>query len=118
MKLLHFGGLEEQLRGAVARYEASRQDAVRKQEEEAECLVLGDWIIRNVESEHVRVPRIGTEQPQRVTENRDLVSPVTVVIQLGTNDLRRHGNLDYMVGDVYALVKRVSSNQFSYKWRN
>jgi hypothetical protein len=81
--------LEEQLRGAVAGCEASRRDAVRKQCEEADCLVLRDSIIRNVESEHVRVqffPGIRTEQLQRVIEN-----------------------LDYVMGDVYALVKKAKT---------
>jgi hypothetical protein len=45
---------------------------VRRQQEGAECLVLGDSIIRNAESEHVKVqcfPGIRTEQLQRVMEN-------------------------------------------------
>jgi hypothetical protein len=83
-------GLEEQLRGAVAGYEAGRRDTVRRQHESAECLVLGDSIIRNVESEHVRVqcfPGTRTEQLKRVTENTDLGSHDTVAIHVGTNDL-------------------------------
>jgi hypothetical protein len=71
--------------------------------------VLKDSIIRNVESEHVRVqclPGIRTEQLQRVMENRDLGNPDTVVIHVGTNGLRRSANLDYVMGDVYALVNR------------
>jgi hypothetical protein len=62
---------------------------VRRPHEDAECLVLGDSIIRNVESEHVRVqccPGIRTEQLQRVMENIDLWSPDTVAIHVGTND--------------------------------
>jgi hypothetical protein len=104
--------LEQQLRGAVAGCEAGRRDAVGKQREEAECLVLGDSIIRNVESEHVRVqcfPGIRTEQLQRVVENRDLGSPDTVVIHAGTKDLRQARNLDYVMGDVYALVKKAKT---------
>jgi hypothetical protein len=101
--------LEEQLRRAVAGCEASRRDAVGKQHEEAECLVLGDSMIRNVESEHVSVqsfPGIRTEQLQRVMKKQDLGSPDTVVIHVGTNDLRRAGNLDYVMSDVYALVNK------------
>jgi hypothetical protein len=48
-------GLEEQLRGAVAGCETGGRDAVRRQGEGAESIVLGDSIIRNVESEHVSV---------------------------------------------------------------
>ncbi|PNF17577.1 hypothetical protein B7P43_G15177 [Cryptotermes secundus] len=90
--------LEDQLRGAVA-----RGDTVQRQQD-AECLVLGDSIICNVEAE-MRVqcfPGIRTEQLQRVIDNRDLGAPDTVIIHVGTNDLRRTGNLDYVMGDVYA----------------
>jgi hypothetical protein len=62
-----------------------------------------------VESEYVRVqcfPGIRTEQLQRVMENRDLGSPSTVVIHVCTNDLRQAENLDYVMGDVYALVNK------------
>jgi hypothetical protein len=36
-------GLEEQLRGAVTGCEAGRRDTVRRQHEDAECSVLGDY---------------------------------------------------------------------------
>jgi len=39
-----------------------------------------------------------------VIKNRDLGNPHTVVNLVGTNDLRRTGNLDYVMGDVYDLV--------------
>jgi hypothetical protein len=107
-------GLEEQLRGSVAGCEAGRRDTVRRQQEGAKCLVFGDSIIRNVESEHLRVqffPGIRTEQLQlqRVMENRDPGIPDTVVIHVVTNDLRRTANLDYVVGDVYALVNKAKA---------
>jgi hypothetical protein len=82
---------------------------VRKQYEIAECLVLGDSIIQNVESEHVRVQcflGIRTEQLQRVTENRHLGSPDTLVILVGTNDVRRIANLDYVMGDIVYVCER------------
>jgi len=44
------------------------------------------------------------EQLHRVSENRDLRNPDTVVIHVVTNNLRRTGNLDYVMGDVYNLV--------------
>ena len=37
-------------------------------------------------------------------EKRDLVSPDTVIIHVGTNDLRTTRNLDIVMGEVYALV--------------
>jgi hypothetical protein len=83
-------GLEDQLRGAVAGCELGRRDTVQRQHEDAECLVLGDSIIRNVEADHLKVqcyPGIRTEQLQRVMDKRDLGSPENV-IHVGTNDLR------------------------------
>ena len=47
-------------------------------------------------------PGIRTEQLQRVIERSELGSPDSVVIHVGTNDLRRTGNL--VMGDVYDLV--------------
>jgi hypothetical protein len=52
-------------------------------------------------------PGIRTEQLQRVMENGDPGRPDTVVIHVGNNDLRRTENLDYVMGDVYALVSSV-----------
>jgi hypothetical protein len=49
-------------------------------------------------------PGIRTEQLHMVIERRELGSPDSVVIHVGTNDLRRNGNLDYVMGDVYDLV--------------
>jgi hypothetical protein len=45
---------------------------------------------------------IRKEHLQNVTENRDVGNPDTVVIHVGTNDLRT-GNLDYIMGDIYGL---------------
>jgi hypothetical protein len=42
-------------------------------------------------------------------ENRDLRSPETVVINVGTNDLRRTENRDYVMGDTYALVNKAKT---------
>ena len=39
-----------------------------------------------------------------MTEKRDLGSQETVIIHFGTNDLRTTRNLDYVMGEVYALV--------------
>ena len=68
-----------------------------------ECLVLGDSIIQNVGTECPDIkfecfPGIRAEQLQRVIERRELGSPDSVVIHVGTNDLRRTGNLDYVNG--------------------
>jgi hypothetical protein len=53
-------------------------------------------------------PGIRTEQLQRVIEKRDLGSPNSVVIHVGTNDLRT-GSLAYVMGDVYDLLYTAKS---------
>ena len=73
------------------------------------CMVVGDSIVRNVGAEHEDMkvecfPGIKTEQLHRVMEKRDLVSPETVIIHVGTNDLRATKNLDFVMGEVYALL--------------
>jgi hypothetical protein len=40
-------------------------------------------------------------------KNRDPGSPETVVIRVGTNDLRRTANLHYEIRDVHSLVNKV-----------
>jgi hypothetical protein len=52
------------------------------------------------------------EQLHRVIENRDLGNPDNVVIHVGTNDLRRTGNLEYVMGDVCNLVN-MTKTKFS-----
>jgi hypothetical protein len=49
-------------------------------------------------------PGIRTEQLHRVIRKRDLGSPETVIIHVGTNDLRAMKNVDFLMGEVYALV--------------
>jgi hypothetical protein len=74
-----------------------------------ECLVLGDSNIWNVRTEcsDIKVecfPGIRTGQLHIVIKNTDLGNTDTVVIHVGTNDLRRTGNLNSFMGDVYNLV--------------
>ena len=95
--------LEEQLQLAAAGREVGRRDMVPGHLKGGECLVLGDSIIRNVGTEcpDIKVecfPGIRTQQLQRVIERRELGCPDSVVIHVGTNDLRRTGNLDYVNG--------------------
>jgi hypothetical protein len=65
-------------------------------------VVEHEYIIWNVESEHVRVQcfrGIRTEHLQRVMENGDLRSPDMVVIHVGTNDLTRTENHNIIICD-------------------
>jgi len=77
--------------------------------------VLGDSIVRNVKAEkpNMRVecfPGIRTDQLRRVMENKNLGYSDTVVIHVGTNDVRKSRKLDYIVGDVYDLVNTQRQN--------
>ena len=70
--------------------------------------MVGDSLLRNVGTDHAAVMAecflgIETEQPYRVIDKRNVGSPETVIIRVGTNDLRTR-NLDFVMGEVYALV--------------
>jgi hypothetical protein len=54
-------------------------------------------------------PGIKTEQLHRVIEKRDMGSPETVIIHVGTNDFRAMKNLYFLMGEVYALVATAKS---------
>jgi len=100
--------LEEQLlrteNGKVVR----NGDTVTVKPVGEKCLVLGYSIVRNVgaEKSNMRVecfPGIGADQLRRVTENRDLGYSGVVVIDVGTNYVRRSRNLDYSMAAVRNL---------------
>lgn len=89
--------------------EGGRRDAVPAKQETAKCVVIGDSVLRNVGAEHADMkvecfPGINTEQLNRVMERRDMGSPETAIIHVGTNDLRKTRDLDVVMGDVYELV--------------
>jgi len=62
------------------------------------------------------------EQLHRFIENRDLGSPDTVVMHVGTNDLRRTGNRDCGMRDVYDLLNtaktKFSTSRVVLEWRD
>ena len=47
---------------------------------------------------------IKTEQLHRMIQKRHLYFPETVIIQTCTNDWRRTRKLDFVLGEVYALL--------------
>ena len=82
--------LEERLRLV----ETGKRNSVADKQIVAKCIVVGDSLLRNVgaEQEGMNVecfPGINTEQLHRVMERRDLASPETVIIHVGTNDLKK-----------------------------
>jgi len=101
--------LEEQILLTANGKDVGKGDTVTVKPVREKCLVLGDSIVRNVGAEkpNMRVecfPGIRADQLRRVMENRDLGHSDTVVIHVGTNDVRRSRNLDYVMGEVYDLV--------------
>ena len=85
------------------------RDTLPTKQKFTKCMLVGDSVVRNVGAEHADMkvecsPGIKTEQLHRVMEKRDLVSPDTVIIHVGTNDLRTTRNLDTVMVEVYALV--------------
>jgi hypothetical protein len=72
-------------------------------------MVAGDSLLRNVGALHADMkvecfPGIKTEQLRRVMERRELDSAETLIIHVGTNDLKSTRNLDLIMGEVYVLV--------------
>jgi hypothetical protein len=101
--------LEEQLRLAESGKVVEKQDTVTIEPRREKCLVLGDFIVRNVgaDKSDMRVkcfPGIRTDQLRRVIENRDLGCLDSVVIHVGTNDFKRFRNLDLVMGEAHNLV--------------
>ena len=70
---------------------------------------MGDSIVRNAGADCPDwkigyFPGIRAEQLQTVIEKKDLGNPDTVVIHVGTNDIKRSKNYDYVMGDIYGLI--------------
>jgi len=71
--------------------------------------VVGNPTFRSVGAEHADTmvecfPEIKSGQLHRVIEKRDLGSSETIIIHVGTNDLRTKRNLDFVMVEIYALV--------------
>jgi hypothetical protein len=93
--------LEEQLRMAANGNEIGRNVTVQEHHEGEQCLVVG------TRQDNMMVecfPGIRMQQLHRVLDNRDLGTPDTVIIHVGTNDLGRSINLDHVMGEAYSLV--------------
>ena len=89
---------------AATEDEIGRQVTVQEHHESEQSLVVGDLTIRNVGIGQNNMMGIRTGQLHRVLDNRDLGTTNTVVIHVGTNNLKRSANLDYVMGEVYSLV--------------
>ena len=111
--------LEEQLRVCENGKNVGKLNTEKVKPGGEKCLVMGDSIVRNVGAgkADMRVecfPGIRSDQLRRVVENRaterrDLGNPDAVVIHVGTNDIKRSRNLDYVMGDIYDLINTTKS---------
>jgi hypothetical protein len=50
-----------------------------------------------------------TEQLRRVIEERNLGCPETVIIHMGTNDLKTKRNPDFVLEEVYAAKRKIQT---------
>jgi hypothetical protein len=71
--------------------------------------MVGNSLLRSFGAEHADMKvrcflRTNTEQLYRVIERRDLGSPATFIIHVGANYLRKTRNVDFVLGEVYALL--------------
>jgi len=87
----------------------SGEKGLKPTNQKVKCMVVGDSLVRNVGTDHADMkvecfPGIKTEQLNRVIESRELAGTETLIIHVGTNDLRSTRNLDFIMGEVYALV--------------
>jgi hypothetical protein len=87
-------------------------DTMPTKQKVEKCVVIGDSIVRNVGADHADMevecfPGIKTEQLHRVVERMELASAETLIIHVGTNDVRATRNLDFIMGEVHGLVSTV-----------
>ena len=73
------------------------------------CMVGGDWVLQNVGAKHADMmvecfQGVKIEQLHRVMEKSDLGSPETVITHVCTNALRTTRNLEFVMGEINALV--------------
>jgi hypothetical protein len=85
------------------------KDSMSTKQKVVKCMVVGDSLVRNVGADHGNMevecfPGIKTEQLHRVMERRVMAEADTLIIHVGTNDLRTTRNLDFIMGEVYALA--------------
>ena len=105
--------LEEHLLLAGNGKNVGKGDKVTVKPVRENCLVLGESILRNDGAEKKRrgacFPGNRADRLQRVMENKNFGHSGDLVIHVGSNDVRRYRNLDYIMGDVYDLVNTVKA---------
>jgi hypothetical protein len=87
---------------------AGKMDTLPVKQKSARCMVVGDSV-RGIAAEHMNMmveclPGIKSELIHKVIERRDLGCPETVIIHVGTNDLKSTRSLDWIMGEIYSLA--------------
>jgi len=82
---------------------------VHEKHKVAKCMAVGDLMLHNFGAERTDkmvqcFQGIKTEQLHRVEGKRDLGSAESVIIHMGSNDLRTTKKLDFVLGEIYDLV--------------
>lgn len=104
--------LREKLERAEQRVKDLEEENVRlrqrKEKGSAECVVIGDSMVRYVAEENPELevecyPGIGVEKMKDIIEQRERGEPKKIILHVGTNDLRRR-SVDYIMADLYDLV--------------
>jgi hypothetical protein len=85
---------------------SGERDTMPTKQKVEKCVVFGNSIVCNVGADHADMevecfPGIKTEH---LIERMELVSAETLIIHVGTNDLRSMRNLDFIMGEVHGLV--------------
>jgi hypothetical protein len=87
---------------------AGKMDKLPVKQKSARCMVVGDSV-RGIGAGHRNMmveclPGINSELLHKVIERRDLGCPETVIIHVGTNDLKSTRNLDWIMEEIHALA--------------
>jgi len=101
--------LEEQLLLTENGKDVGKGNTVTVKPVGEKCFMLGESIVMNVGAEKTNMgvksfPGIRADRLRRVMRNRDLAYSDTVLIHVGTKDIRRSRNFDYIMREVYDLV--------------
>jgi hypothetical protein len=103
---------ENQLQKEEDGKEVEKRNTASENHEGEKCLVLGDSMLEENKNLTIECfPGIRAGQLHKVIENRDLGCPDTVIIHVGTNDLNRKRNFDYVMGEMYDIVA-MAKNEF------
>ena len=108
--------INKELEEELIQARVGKKDPVPAKYKAAKCMVAGDSMVRNVGADLAEIgvecfPGIKTDQLHKVMEKTDMGSPDTVIVHIGTNDLKTTRNLDLVMGEAYELVATVKKKR-------